>query len=134
MAGKLKLIAVFVIPALFLPDLERPAFAAGNESDCSRYEDTLSIKDCLSKDISAHEARLKRLWKRALSVTRDKKRRKLLRKAQRAWMTQRDARCIAEADFLRGGTWQGVNYMSCYLLETKEQIKWLKWWVDMSRE
>lgn len=98
---------------------------------------TIGMSDCTGREAAAWDERLNAAYKAALAGDlgqqdatgrggRKLKGADLLREAQRAWITFRDAKCDAARLPMEGGTGAGLLAGSCHLQETARQALWLE--------
>lgn len=85
---RLPLVAVFVFLCALLP---MPTMA--NTPDCGEMASTREIVECWSADTKRWDARLNRAYQALLLGLTTKEGKQAWRKAQRAWITYRDASC-----------------------------------------
>ncbi len=101
-----------------------PAEAGGGAAVCRDDLATQDLLICLGKKLDEEDARLNRLWKKALAAE-DKAGRALLRKAQRVWIAFRDAQCAYEHGPEPAGSGAAVEETFCLLRMTEERADWL---------
>lgn len=122
--------------------LAAPAWAGdGEDIDCSDMTNLpqQEMNYCAAKDYEAADAELNAVWKDAVAaaVQYDKDLKEMgddgrpgyedtLRKAQRAWITYRDAWCDYEGFEARGGTLEPLLIAGCLADLTRTRTKDLK--------
>lgn len=72
------------------------------------------------------DLQLNKVYKQLLSLTKDQKKKDLLIKAQRAWVSYKEAHCKYDESFYEGGSMQPLVYYTCLQEVTEERIKQLK--------
>jgi len=83
---------------------------------------TRSMKICGAYRLTEQDLRLNRLYKQALTKAKEQGLEETLVKAQRAWLSYRDAQCPFEGrSNAEGGTAEGLYVLSCKLVLTKQQ-------------
>ena len=96
-----------------------------NECIADSSDTTIELLDCLGAEIDRQDARLNQAYVMVMhSLPASGK--TLLRRSERAWIGQRDARCARAANEYRGGTLAGVAYSQCVLHETIKRIIFLE--------
>jgi uncharacterized protein YecT (DUF1311 family) len=108
--------------------------AASAVANCSNYDTTMDINQCLQREQAAAEVVLTASYKRALASAaqtdartdwkRDNrpKTRDALVQAQRAWIVFRDAHCLSMSFTMRGGSGEGTAAGACKLALTEDRI------------
>ena len=106
--------------------------------DCSHADTTMEINECLSAVQRRAEVVLTAVYARAIASARESdaeldrshdKRigyRDALVKAERAWITYRDAHCVSMSYTMRGGSGEGTAAGACRLDLTELRIKQLR--------
>lgn len=113
-----------IIAALAAFAFAAPAGANGGPAECRDDLATQDLLICLGKKLDEQDARLNRLWKKALAAESEQGR-ALLRKAQRAWITFRDAQCAYEHGPDPAGSGAAIDKTLCLLRMTEERADWL---------
>ena len=101
-----------------------PLEANGGPSECRGAYSTQDMLICLGRKLDEQDARLNRLWTKALAAESEQGR-ALLRKAQRAWIAFRDAQCAYERGPEPAGSGAAVDKTLCLLRMTAERADWL---------
>jgi uncharacterized protein YecT (DUF1311 family) len=110
---------------------------ADEDVDCAHAADTPTILECAGDEFGKADDELNAVYKQAMAsqVATDKQlagtsidvgAASALRKAQRAWITYRDAHCEAIAFQDAGGTARPIDEVVCETDLTRERIKRLK--------
>ena len=104
------------------------------ESPMAQYE----MNQCEAQDFARADAELNRLWRDVIAGARAADREinrdldnqppgeEVLRAAQRAWVTFRDAHCQYQSFEARGGSMQPMLYEGCRARLTEERIRQLR--------
>lgn len=101
-----------------------PAAAA---SPCDGALTTSAMVNCFGDLLSSQDRRLNAIYQRLMSPrVLDDESRVLLRDAQRAWISFRDAECAWQGDTFRGGTQRGVVEIGCKGDMTKTRVDQLQ--------
>ena len=107
-------------------------------ADCSQANTTIEINDCLGASERRAEVVLTAAYAQAISSarksdsqldgTRDQRigYRDALIRAERAWLTYRDAHCVTIAYTMRGGSGERTAAAACRLELTELRIKQLR--------
>ena len=83
---------------------------------------TLEMKICANYRWRVQDARLNKIYKQALTSAKEAGRERPLVRAQRAWLTYRDASCTYEGKaYAEGGTAEGLFVLSCMEELTKQR-------------
>jgi uncharacterized protein YecT (DUF1311 family) len=98
------------------------AFAA--QPDCANATDQATLTQCANNSLKASDAKLNQTF-RALQAKVSKPGKDKLQKAQRAWITWRDAQCDFNASGSSDGSVHGMVLASCLDDLTKAQTKLL---------
>ncbi len=111
---------------------------AAQEPDCSDPQNQAEMNECAAIDFERADAELNRIWPRLLAGAREADAdinrefddrptgEKVLREAQRAWITFRDQHCAYEGYEARGGSMESLLYHGCRARLTQERIKQLQ--------
>ena len=86
--------------------------ASARALDCENAMTTADMSQCAQLDYQRADDELNAVYQHLRSM-QDKKANLLLRDAQRAWITYRDAECARIADTFRGGSMAGLAHISC---------------------
>lgn len=113
--------ALALILALMLP-LEAEAQSA---ADCISPQTQLLMNMCAARDYEQADAALNAAWGPARSYARQIGQGDALLKAQRAWLTYRDAACEVQASPYEGGSIQPLIRFSCLSELTAERTRML---------
>lgn len=96
--------------------------AAAQVEDCMAATTQLDLNTCAAQDFAAQDANLNEAYASAKDILQgidadldpaDQGAAKALLQAQRAWITYRDAGCMAEAYLYEGGSIQPMIYSAC---------------------
>jgi len=114
--------------ALALPlAFATPAAADPASPDCmANAQTTLEMSECAHADRTAADAELNRVYGQLLASLADAGERAALKKAERAWITFRDAHCAFATFSSRGGTIHGVEVASCLADTTRARTAQLR--------
>lgn len=104
----------FLLAVLFLP-----AAAFGQ---CKDAVSTKDMQDCVDAEWKKADAELNHTYQETLKKLKPDAA-DLLKKAQRAWITYRDAHCDAEYKMWQGGTAAGVALVQCRATLTQRRTK-----------
>jgi uncharacterized protein YecT (DUF1311 family) len=97
-------------------------------SECMNSDEGMStygMLDCISKEVAIQEPQLNAVYAAKMAEL-PAKRKIALRKLERQWIKDRNARCNEAAAEYEGGTAAPVAYNSCYLSETVKRTIWLE--------
>ena len=101
-------------------------FAPGLASaQCKDAVSTKDIQDCMDSEWKKSDAELNRVYQDSLKKLKPEQA-ALLKKAQRAWVTYRDAQCDADYKMLAGGTAAPLALTQCRVTLTQGRTKTLK--------
>ena len=108
---------------------------AGDQLDCDDPQYQAEMNLCAVRDFEAQDAELNRVWGEVIAAAREADREinreydnrpteeEMLRQAQRAWITFRDAHCTVEGyREARGGSMETMVYEGCRARLTEERI------------
>jgi uncharacterized protein YecT (DUF1311 family) len=108
------------------------------EYHCNDPQNQAEMNACAAIDFERADAELNRLWRDVIAGARDMDREinrefdqaptseQVLREAQRAWVTFRDAHCTYEGHEARGGSMESMIYNGCRARVTRERIAQLQ--------
>ncbi|WEX09914.1 lysozyme inhibitor LprI family protein [Chelativorans sp. AA-79] len=99
-----------ILPALLLLLLLTVAPAQAQALDCSGAQTQVEINECSEKEYARADADLNKAYRDLMARVDDGEERALLRKAQRAWITFRDAHC----DFMTSDSRDGSIYPALF--------------------
>jgi uncharacterized protein YecT (DUF1311 family) len=102
---------------LFVPNLA--------SAQCKDAVSTKDMQDCMDNDWKKSDAELNRVYQETLKKLKPEQA-ALLKKAQRAWLTYRDAQCEADYKVFAGGTAAPLALIQCRVTLTQERTKTLK--------
>ena len=106
--------------------------------NCDDPQNQAEMNRCAAIDFEAADAELNRLWRDVIAGAREMDRdidrefdqaptsEEMLRQAQRAWVTFRDAHCTYEGHEARGGSMESMIYDGCRARVTRERIAQLR--------
>jgi uncharacterized protein YecT (DUF1311 family) len=114
------LIPSFVVTTFLLAS--HSVFAA--QPDCANATDQATLTQCASNSLKASDAKLNQTF-RALQAKISKPGKDKLQKAQRAWLSWRDAQCDFDTSGSSGGSVHAMVLASCLDDLTKAQTKLL---------
>lgn len=97
--------------------------------NCDNVESNYDMKICASENLEEQDKRLNEVYAKLMNKL-DKGEQKKLKIAQRAWITYRDANCDFAAGEMRGGTGEGLIYVSCLGSMTSDRADELQDSVD----
>ena len=92
------------------------------DTSCQGTGDQTEITDCYAREFRKTDAQLNAVYK-SLLVALDAEHQTLLRKAQRAWLTFRDADCNLDASEALHGSMEGMLVFMCMDAMTEKRIK-----------
>jgi uncharacterized protein YecT (DUF1311 family) len=113
------------------------AIAQDPPLNCADPQYQAEMNQCAARDFAQADAELNRLWREVIAAARANDREvnrefdqqptheETLRRAQRAWVTFRDAHCEHESFEARGGSMQSMLYEGCRAALTQERIRQL---------
>ncbi len=110
------------------------------QASCNDAQSNAEMKMCAERDWKAADAELNRAYAKALASARDTYRsmrgepgyqnmpdgEAMLRRAQQAWISFRDANCNYQYQVYYGGTHAGLAYLICMGDMTKARLKELR--------
>ncbi len=94
-------------------------------AQCKDAVSTKDMQDCMDKEWKKSDAELNRVYQAALKKLKPEQA-ALLKKAQRAWLTYRDAQCEADYKMFAGGSAAPLALTQCRVTLTQERSKTLK--------
>ena len=104
--------------------------------DCDRDAPQQVLNQCLASAYAAADAELNRVWKPAYAEMRRRDREdadtrrgnyaQTLLASQRAWIAYRDAQCLAESQYMWGGSGEAMLLFDCKLRLTTERTMFLR--------
>ena len=108
---------------------------AGDQPNCDDPQYQAEMNLCAVRDFEAQDTELNRVWAEQIAAAREADREinrefdqrpteeEMLRRAQRAWITFRDAHCTVEGyREARGGSMEPMVYEGCRARLTEERI------------
>ena len=108
---------------------------AGDQPNCEDPQYQAEMNLCAVRDFETQDAELNRVWREVIAAARAADREidreydnrpteeEMLRQAQRAWITFRDAHCTVEGyREARGGSMETMVYEGCRARLTEERI------------
>ena len=117
-----------------LTSLTFSAFA--QDEDCGNAQSQAAMNDCFYRSYEAADAELNDVWARLMPLAKESDslgtddgrpgHEETLRKAQRAWISFRDANCEFEGFQARGGTLEPTIVNSCLARLTSERTQQLE--------
>jgi uncharacterized protein YecT (DUF1311 family) len=90
--------------------------------NCQNATTTVEMKECASADLQKADKALNTTYKKLMAKL-DEIAKEKLKKAQKAWIVYRDANAEFSADEMRGGTGEGLLYMSTVTQMTEQREK-----------
>lgn len=106
------------------------------DPECDHDVPQQDYNQCLAKAFASADAELNQVWKPAYAEmqrrdTRDADTRKAhyaqtLLGSQRAWIAYRDAQCLAESQYMWGGSGEAMMLYGCKLRLTQERVTYLR--------
>ena len=111
-------------PALFLLLLST-IYAGEGAAQCKDAVSTRDMEDCAASEYKKADTELNRVYQETLKKLQPKDA-QLLRKAQRAWLTYRDAHCDAQYQLYSGGSITPVILAQCRWTLTAQRAKEIK--------
>jgi len=100
-------------------------FPSPVSAQCKDATSTKDMQDCLDNEWKKSNADLNRVYQESLKKLKPEQA-ALLKKAQRAWLTYRDAQCEADYKMSAGGTAAPLALTQCRVTLTQERTKTLK--------
>lgn len=101
-------------------------FPATATSTCENPQDQIALNQCAADEYAAADQALNATYKQiAKRLSDDQPTLKLLKKAQRAWITFRDEECAFSSSAARGGSIESMVIANCKTLRTNERNKQL---------
>jgi uncharacterized protein YecT (DUF1311 family) len=94
-------------------------------AQCKDAVSTKDMQDCMDNEWKKSGAELSRVYQEFLKKLKPEQT-ALLKKAQRAWRTYRDAQCEADYKMFAGGTAAAQALTQCRVTLTQERTKTLK--------
>jgi uncharacterized protein YecT (DUF1311 family) len=98
-----------------------PVSALAQAVSCDEATTTHEMMVCEKATLGAADKELNGIYG-AMQADLDKTSKLLLRDAQRAWITYRDAECARIADFARGGTMAPLLALGCKAKMTADRV------------
>jgi uncharacterized protein YecT (DUF1311 family) len=102
---------------LFLPSLA--------SAQCKDAVSTKDMQDCMDNEWKKSDGELNRIYQDSLKKLKSEQA-ALLKKAQRAWLSYRDAQCEADYKMLAGGTAAPLALTQCRINLTQQRTRTLK--------
>ena len=99
-----------------------PALATAR---CKDAVSTKDMQDCMDDEWKKSDAELNRVYQESLKKLKPEPA-ALLKKAQRAWLSYRDAQCDADYKMFAGGTAAPLALTHCRVTLTQERTKTLE--------
>jgi uncharacterized protein YecT (DUF1311 family) len=112
--------SVFLL-ATFEALVSGPVFAAG----CDNVARDDELRDCLSKELATADKELNATYAK-LRAAMNKEPVELLTKAQKLWISLRDADCDLEAEAYKGGSAYQAVYLQCRINKTMQRTSEFK--------
>ncbi len=110
--------------------LAGPLWAAEGKIDPATCDQTAKnqgdINDCALAQYEVADEKLNTTYQKLVHMTRDDIAKKLLVKAQRAWIAFRDAECDWDRDIYRGGSMAPAEYWACLAHLSDDRTKQLQ--------
>jgi uncharacterized protein YecT (DUF1311 family) len=94
-------------------------------AQCKDAVSTKDMQDCMDSEWKRSDAELNRVYQESLKKLKPEQT-ALLKKAQRAWITYRDAQCEADYKMFAGGSAAPLALTQCRVTLTQERTKTLK--------
>jgi uncharacterized protein YecT (DUF1311 family) len=94
-------------------------------AQCKEAISTKDMQDCMDNEWKKSDADLNRVYQEFLKKLKPEQA-TALKKAQRAWLTYRDAQCEADYKMSAGGTAAPLALTQCRVTLTQERTKTLK--------
>lgn len=123
-----------VLAAILLAGLLSAAKA--QDEDCGNAQSQAAMNECFYRSYEAADAELNDVWARLIPLAKESDNlgtddgrpghEETLRKAQRAWISFRDANCEFEGFQARGGTLEPTIVNSCLARLTSERTQQLE--------
>jgi uncharacterized protein YecT (DUF1311 family) len=114
------------------------SLAAAQEPNCEEAQNQAEMNRCAYLDFQEADRELNRIWPEILANARqadaeinrefdqEETSEQVLRAAQRAWITFRDAHCTYEGHEARGGSMESMLYNGCRATLTQQRIAQLR--------
>ena len=110
---------------------------AGDEAICGDAPNQSAMNRCAAQTFEAADAELNRVWRVVIAEARESDREMgetdgrpgseaVLRDAQRAWITFRDAHCTWEGYAFRGGSMEPMIFSLCRTAVTRDRTGQLR--------
>lgn len=135
-------VGLFALVAVGVPI---PAQAQEEAIDCNDPVTQFEMNECAYRDWQAADANLNEAYGFAIAHaqridtsaamtgdTRDTGTEEMLRRAQRAWITFRDAACSVESDIALGGSMQPMLYSGCMTALTRRRAEDLRYFGEFN--
>lgn len=90
---------------------------------CATMNTTVEMVECAGWELEQADRWLNQVYAIVRDELEDDQAKTLLRNAQRAWITYRDAACAADADEVRGGTMQPLVEIGCRTGKTIQRAR-----------
>jgi uncharacterized protein YecT (DUF1311 family) len=97
-------------------------FPSSVSVQCKDAISTKDMQDCMDNEWKKSDADLNRIYRESLKKLKPEQA-ALLKKAQRAWLTYRDAQCEAHYKMSAGGTAAPLALTQCRVTLTEERTK-----------
>jgi uncharacterized protein YecT (DUF1311 family) len=110
---------------VFLAALAALTSRAAHAADCGKVVREDALQECLSGEFSTADKELNAAYAKLRSRL-DKEALELLTKAQKLWISLRDADCDLEAEAYKGGTAYQSIYLQCQINKTKQRTSEFK--------
>ena len=94
-------------------------------ADCSDPQTQSEMNYCAAQDLEVADTKLNEVYKRAMSA-QDRKGKRAMQKAQRAWINYRDLACQSYSLMADGGSMQPMLASLCLPKLTDERSKMLE--------
>ena len=94
-------------------------------AQCKDAVSTKDMQDCMDNEWKKSDAELNRVYQESLKKLKPEQA-ALLKKAQRAWLSYRDAQCDADYKMFAGGTAAPLALTQCRVTLTQERTKTLE--------
>lgn len=94
-------------------------------AQCKNAVSTKDMQDCMDNEWKKSDAELNRVYQQSLKKLKPEQA-ALLKKAQRVWLSYRDAQCDADYKMFAGGTAAPLALTQCRVTLTQERTKTLE--------
>jgi uncharacterized protein YecT (DUF1311 family) len=116
---------MYHLAKLFILTIALLVSGAAIAGNCAKIQRDDLLQDCLAKELATFDKELNATYTKLRGVM-EKDTKNMLTKAQRIWLTLRDADCEFEAESHKIGTGYHAIYLNCQITKTQQRIKEFK--------